>query len=549
MKSEIKSMIAPNSLNVMKHSRFYAYLEIATYSLVAVISLWWLYSAITFAGSGGNTTLPVALTLFIFAILLLSETIRNFIIKFLRLVLRYKWVLFVAMLVWQLLTWSSFGNVTMGADQEMIRRTANDPQVFSEYLSRCPNNVLITYIYWLVMQIVPDSWPANSATLIMQLLGIVCLDTSIAFTPHVLKRVSPRAANIAFFLFIGTFGLTGHIILVYTDLLTLPLTLGAMYCAVFILFPQKEGDDNYQSWRHWQCYILFAFFGILTYLGYQMKPSSIIITIAFVLVWIIVCWGKALLTKVLPALLAFVIGMIGAGAAFNVAVNKQMQLNYDPSQSYPMSHFMAMGMRDRGGFNYEDRRDMDKYIGKDAKNERSIQLIKQRLRGYGPVKYLQFVLQKARYTLEDGSFSFGREDSLYIYKAQDDHGVLSGFQKTGVAGFMRSMYDGSRIRYEWVVLFQQIAYIVMIVGILVTSLMSLRSIKLRVVERCRSNNSEFISWWLAIAILGSLVFLMLFESGRAKYIIQFMPFYICFAAIGWDVFLGKIKKNNDSLTD
>ena len=82
MKSEIKSMIAPNSLNVMKHRRFYAYLEIATYSLVAVITLWWLYSAITFAGSGGNTTLPVAFTLFIFAILLLSETIRNFIINF-----------------------------------------------------------------------------------------------------------------------------------------------------------------------------------------------------------------------------------------------------------------------------------------------------------------------------------------------------------------------------------------------------------------------------------------------------------------------------------
>ena len=536
-------MIMYNFLNIKKHRRFYASLEVITYSLVAIISLWWLYSAITFAGGGSNATLPVAFAFLIFAIFLLSQTIRNYSIRLLRLAFHYKWILFLAMLVWQLLTWLSFGNVTMGADQEAIRRTANDPQVFSEYLSRCPNNVLITYIYWWVMQIVPDSWPANSATLLMQLLGIICLDVSIAFTPHVLERVSSRAANIVFFLFMGTFGLTGHIILVYTDLLTLPLTLGAMYCAVLIFFPRKEREENYQNWRHWQCYSLFACFGILTYLGYQMKPSSIIITIAFVLVWMIICWGKALLTKVLPALLAFVIGMVGAGATFNAVIDKQMQLNYDPSQSYPMSHFMAMGMRDRGGFNYEDRQDMDKYVGKAKKNERSIQLIKQRLRDYGPVRYLQFVLQKARYTLEDGTFSFGREDSLYIYKAQDDHGILSGFQKTGVACFMRSMYDGSRIRYEWVVLVQQIAYMIMIVGVFIASLMTMRSSKLRMVERYRSNNSEFIFWWLAVAILGSLAFLMLFESGRVKYIIQFMPSYLCFSAIGWDMFLDRLKKH------
>ncbi|OZG61776.1 hypothetical protein BLEM_1313 [Bifidobacterium lemurum] len=526
--------------------RIISSLEIIVYVLLATVTLWWLYCAVVFPSTNNNLTLPVFAIILAIIVVVFSSSVRYFVRRLLRFLRHHKWVVFSLMVAWQLLTWASFGSVTMGADQESIRQTASNPHVFSDYLSRCPNNVLITYIYWVVMQIIPSTWPSNSPTLIMQLLSIACVDISIALMPRILKRISNRVADIAFLLFIGTFGLTGHIIIVYTDLLTLPLTMGAIYCAIVVLFPRDAEDNVYQNWRCWQFYALFISFGLLTYLGYQMKPSSIIVTIAFVLVWCVICWGKALLTKALPAVLALALGMACAASIFGLAINQQMQLNYDPSQSYPMSHFMAMGMRDRGGFSLEDRVNTSKLASKDEKNAYSIQLIKQRLSDYGVIGYAQFVLQKARNTLEDGTFSFGHWDALYIYDEQADQGFLSDFQKTRLARFIRSLYDTERVRYGIISTIQQLSYILMIMGILFLSL----SMGLQRIQDHRSStlflakHKENVMWWLSIAIIGSLAFLMLFESGRSKYIIQFMPTYICLSSLGWSALITKyIKKD------
>lgn len=516
------------------------FLQLFTYALLTACAVWWLYCALTDTSISGiisklenNSRILLLIIIALLCIItctLLSSKCRDFIKFILYKAIQFKWILFAIVVIYQIVVWASFGSVGMGADQEAIKETAQHPQQYSDYLSQCPNNVLITYIYWIVYQIIPESWPANSATLIMQLLTIFSLDISIALMPRFFGKLSSKIANIAFIIALLLLGLSGHIILVYTDIFTLPITLSSIYCMLSLL------DANRKiNWKSPRLYILSITLGLLTYLDYQMKPSSIIGVLGFVIILIFFCFGKQIISLAIPVIIATALGITAGSAVFNLAINEHMQLNYDSSQAYPMSHFMAMGLRDRGGFSPEDRADARMIHGKEAKNQYSINLVKQRLSDYGPIGYSSFILRKANYTLSDGTFSFGRFDSMYQYHEYIDNGILSKFQNSQFAQLIREIYNVDGPKYIIVQLLQQITYIVLILGILLNSVLSFRITHTRYLKTEIMNDSlpQTVSWWLAISILGALLFLMLFESGRSKYLIQFLPIFILYSSIGW----------------
>ena len=198
-----------------------------------------------------------------------------------------------------------------------------------------------------------------------------------------------------------------------------------------------------------------------------------------------------------------------------------------------MSHFMAMGLRDRGGFNYEDRIKVSEFNTKKEKNDYSVGVIKERLMNYGMDGYTSFLLKKANYTLSDGTFSFGKWDSMYIYDEQTENGFLSIFQKTKLADFVRSIYDVNSSRYLLISSLQQVIYIVMLVGILCGASFLYRDVDSAetLFDTSDTSINQFI-WSICISILGALLFLMLFESGRSKYVLQFMPYMLLFASVG-----------------
>lgn len=523
---------------------FFKFIEKISYILLLVISLWWIYS-IASSDTYSNLLLSLeqkSFTIFCFVFLSLifltcflvfpkCRRCVKYVINFLS---RKKWIPLLVMFLWQILVLLSFGNVGMGADQEQIRQTALDPHSYSDYLSKCPNNVFIAYIYWLVTIITPDSFPEGSDTVIMQLLGIVVLDISIISSTTIFKRISPKVADIAFFLFLFLFGFSGHILLVYTDIFTIPLTMAMMSCAIVLLFPTHSKKIN---WRSPFTYLLFVAFGLLTYLSYQMKPSSIIITLAFFIVWAFKCWGRRLLAIFLPSICIFLIGIGLASGIFHIAVNNHMRLNYVPNP-YPMSHFMAMGLTDRGGFNLEDRIAVSEFSTEEEKNDYSIKVIKQRLSEYGPTGYANFLLQKAYYTLEDGTFSFGKWDALYVFNNDTEiGGIYKNFRETRLANFIRSFYTLDAPRYTILSILQQSIYLATVIGIALSCIYSQKPSFL--LHSKEDNKKSYIAWWLAISLLGAILFLLLFESGRSKYLIQFLPQIILLSSIGWSIYLEK----------
>ena len=517
-----------------------------SFACLTVCAIWWLYCAISNQTVTGmvyyleqNSRIALCICLAsvgIMSAVVLSSKVRQLISRTIKIIIHFKWVVFALMVLWQLIVWASFGSVHMGADQEAIHETALHPREYSDYLSRCPNNVFITYIYWIVCKLVPSDWPANSATLLMQLLTILALDGAILSIPHVFGRISKRVGNTAFMMAIFLLGISGHIILVYTDLFTLILSIAAINVTLNIMIDSSQINSKCDRIKY---YSNFAFLGFLIILLYQMKPSSVIGVLAFLIVWMLTFFERVNIKKCFRLIIsAAILGVSAllANLLFGAAISYHMQLNYDPSQSYPMSHFMAMGLRDRGGFNYEDRIKVSEFSTKEEKNDYSVDVIKERLMNYGVDGYASFLLKKANYTLSDGTFSFGKWDSMYIYHEQTENGLLSIFQKTKLANFVRSVYNVNSSRYLLISFLQQIVYIIMLVGILSGTSFLFRDVGDAKALSDASDTSDtsidrFI-WSICISILGALLFLMLFESGRSKYILQFMPYMLLFASVG-----------------
>lgn len=495
------------------------------------VSLWWLISALyqnVLSGfiqeleTGSRVPLAIALFILLFGTLFLCvSNFRKCLLRCIKTVLNKKWYLFGFMVISQIAVWLSFGAVNMGADQENIRLSSIDPHLFSDYLSRCSNNVFITFIYWLVRCLVPASWPESCVTMGMQFLNILALDGSIVLLYCALKKVSSRLADTAFVLFIMLFGFSGYIIIVYTDILSLPFTVVAI----------SIGIDLLKTRRHLWCTICeFFVLGVVLYFGYQMKASSIIPCLCFLGCILLFPLRRVDIKKVVCCGCSLLIGIVCALSVFGLSINVLMKLNYDPEQSYPMSHFAVMGMIDRGGFNPEERSAVSQFETKEEKDEYSKSRIKSELSNYGFVGYFDFLLRKSAYTLEDGTFSFGEWDSCFSFENKSDG--LSSLRNSRVAALIRDFYTPDNYKYGFLHFTEQIVYIFMVIGILFGAIFLFAKKEVDV---------EFggvESLWFLLSLLGAVAFLMLFESGRGKYLIQFLPMFVTFASSGlvklWD---------------
>lgn len=50
------------------------------------------------------------------------------------------------------------------------------------------------------------------------------------------------------------------------------------------------------------------------------------------------------------------------------------------------------------------------------------------------------------------------------------------------------------------------------------------------IRKCAKNRA--LSVWLAIAMVGAIMFLLIFESGHSRYLIQFLPIMLFMSGIG-----------------
>lgn len=404
----------------------------------------------------------------------------------------------------------------IGWDVGDVMNAVIHPRSGIEYVSINPNNLFLISIYHSLYQLFLSQGTSLATTwLFFQILTAIELDFSIIcivlFTYKVFNR---RVALNAYLLFFFLFMLTPYIQTPYSDIAVLvPISL-ALLCFAGL-----------ETATHVYLKLLFAILiGFLFVVVYETKPSGIVLLIAWTLDDItreLLNKHKSRKTLNLIVVLVVMLSFVGGQYVANKFVETHSPVRVVKNRALPWQHFVLIGMTGNGGYNSPIRHTTLDFVTTKKMAQYSSQQISKRLNTLGFVSYLQFLAGKQIRNTDRGDFSWGQEGI-----PQPPFNRTKGSLQDRI----RSVYlIGGRHQAD-MSFYYQVVWLLALVGILL-SLVKVNPVK-----------DKWVSI-LILSMLGAFLYLLLFEGGRSRYLIQYLPTLIPLSAWGWYVNTEKSIEN------
>lgn len=408
---------------------------------------------------------------------------------------------------WQIYLAMSLVSTSVWEPSGMLERVMDVPNMSfpsDAYFSNMPNNFLF-FLMEKCLWIIFFRPNLEIFTLILSFLNIILLDISIFLMCHSLKRIFNEKVAFMFLMFSTLLiGVSPWITIPYTDILGFVLSSVSFYVAIRL----------YDSTKLLVKVLNSIIMGLLMFLSYYLKASLIIFYIAGLIVWIIaMCRGNKKI-ELHSALIAFLTCMI-LSFIFSVYSNNNSLVEIDKTKAFPTMHYAAIGIKGRGSYNTEDAK-ADRAI-KDPKKrqERDKNVFIQRLKAFGSVgNYVRFLGRKQMYNSADGTFAWAYEGYTKILRPKKNNVAQDLYFKEGYA-----QKEERKSAFTFPIQVIWISLLILIVFTLSNSSLSVQLLKFTVV--------------------GFFVFLLLFEGGRSRYLIQFLPFIISLGSVGMDSLASK----------
>lgn len=267
-------------------------------------------------------------------------------------------------------------------------------------------------------------------------------------------------------------------------------------------------------------YFYLIFIGLLLAFGTSLKTNIIISFIALLIFIIFINnSSKSILKEFFMILLIFFICI----SLINTNISKWLKMPIE-NAGIPATHWIMMGLKDKGGFNGDDVKLTLTKKTKDLQKDLNIKIIKQRLKNYGFNGYIKFLYKKLTYTWADGTMFAPVKLSRYpIFKFD--------FQK-----YIFKSKDNINSHYTVPFLYvSQISFSTMLIFIFLGSISLFK----------RSNKFGYL---FNICIFGVFSFLIIWET-RSRYLVCILPILLMSASIGIDFLINKFKlyNKNDSI--
>lgn len=404
----------------------------------------------------------------------------------------------VLVVLWQLL-FVFLVHPAIGFDVSAIHQALVDQSntTIRSYFSQNYNNLpLLLVQHQLALVFKTTSW------LFFDLITLFLVDLAAIFNIFTIWIIDRKKILIAIYLQVFWLAVFPMIIVPYTDTWVLPLVAGYLlgYC---MLFHSKRS-------------VLFKMtgailFGVALVAAYFLKPSAIIGGIAILLIELLQLFGIGKDTRnsrnenLLLVLLMF-LSLGGSYYYVSRTIKGQQYIKVDQSREIPAIHFISMGVSGNGGYNLKDALEMAKIQTKQGRIDYSKEVLWERLQKKGFGGYLWFLVQKQQSNTADGTFAWVKEGNF-------------------IAGETKPLSDGVA---------RQLEQFIYLYG---TRLGDFRFIAqiwwcclLLLIAWGWQERSRFVQM-LRLAIIGSFVYLLIFEGGRSRYLIQFLPYFLTLAAM------------------
>lgn len=398
----------------------------------------------------------------------------------------------------------------ISAAASLVEQGAISPESY-HYVSVYPNqNTFICITAALIriadlLRITVENRP-----LFYNVFNTILMDASIALIIPVLLKIVKRRLNDweicrwMILLLLNPFWYLGTSYY-YTITLSLPFTMGFLYCFLSIL----EGKGR------WSTAVLAGF---LLGIGYDIRPTAIVFATAAVLTFLY----QLLLKKKFPWKKCFVqMGILLVTALLTggiLAYGEKKYIGIDTTNSaYPTMHWLMMSATSPGGHNIEDEAFTDSFATHEEKVEADTKRFVEKLHNMGVTGYCRLAVTKVNRTFGDGL-------NGYIQFLTDGYGT----------GTVFDWLFGSH--KDLCVLYHQGYYLFLLAGILCAVWRILRNFSIR--------TDDYGLYYLALTLFGAFLFYVVWESSP-QYSIPFMGLMsvLSFAGFGEPILLQKTVQN------
>ncbi|MGG7176662.1 hypothetical protein ACQPU1_03640 [Clostridium paraputrificum] len=393
----------------------------------------------------------------------------------------------------------------------------SDQKAFDQnYFMLYPNNIFIMLIYSKLYKL---SLIFNflDYRFLLVVVNIIFVDLSMWLSLLVCKKIFRKESIVIIYsLFLVLFAFSPWIVIPYSDTLSMLFPILIFY----IYLVQKESKNKFKK------ILLLLLIGILAVIGYQIKPTAIIVIIAIVISEIIYSIKEK--RKVI-SLIAFIL-LIGFGFLFtkvvynkftsNVVVNGY-NLDDREDKEVPFTHFIMMGMQSvyvenrgtiYGAYSEEDIKYTISLPTKEAKVEGNLEVIKNRLEEFGVSGYIKFLFNKACWILSDGTFYYGGEGNFMRGEPYSTGRMSEKLQDIFLPTGEDYYTLANILQGPWLLILFLIIYPIFIRN------------------KGDNNESTFI---IRLTLTGIVLFLLFFE-GRSRYLINHLPFFMLLATFGFE---------------
>lgn len=435
-------------------------------------------------------------------------------------------ILILVTLVWQWnMVYALAGH--SGWDPGVVTLSAmakHSKEWFEIYFSEYPNNILLLLLDHSIWQSL-ENFGTPTYRNFMYVLGILnYLVYDLAMLLLTIGMHCTFGKLAAWFT-----GIVGLILILVSPVGVIPysdsLTFLVISAILLHLTYLTKGGVRWKKWLN------LMWLGILAAFGCLIKPTVLILFIALVILIAFKVGNKQLrLQNVAKAMIPVIISF---GCTYlplhHYELNSEV-VKIDAKKKMPMNHFLAMGMSKDGGYNLTD---FEKNIAiKDPKQRSNYnnELIKQRLKRFGISGYLKFLLSKQINNTADGTFGWAQERQVtndYLAGPFTTH--LNLLQKLQRKIYMN--FDNQKQQFVANETWNGKAVLIQLIWVIcLVSLFWLIRIEDEQVQL------------LKLIFLGFSAFLLFFEGGRSRYLIQFLPVIFALVGVALAILEDKYKK-------
>ena len=482
--------------------------------VLAFVFVFWILSVIKFFFEA-----PLSILFGFSVVLSLLFLKKTLLIGLIKWINNHKILFSIFMVIYQIVILISTAWM-IRSDAASVYRAATHLQEVSiteAYFSRYPNNLLLLIYERAFFNI----FGLKSALWVMQFLNIVYLNTSLFLIYKLSKKhFSLQAGNITYFLSVFLIGFSPQFIAMYTDIMLLPIIVFQLYLMVD-LFKGKKGIKGVVG------------LALVSAVGILIRPTSLILIIAIVIVFLLRHFSRHSLNKVILLILV----IIGLYKSFDYLKSQQTIVNLKKEDSITALAYIDLGLTYTGADQIDFQRGLSMFV-RDGESRFSNRVVKKdiqrRIDEYTPISFINHIILKFNNTVKDGTLQWVYRSPLPGDNLTILNPLLKYTENNIFAKIVRKFFIEIDSKYfSFYKYSQQIVWTIASLGLL---------LNIRYIRKDDINDT------LLLTIFGGLMFLMIFEGGKTRYLIQFLPEILLVSSLGLSAFLQKMLPDKDNIS-